>query len=106
MEAFTNRQLQWELVTVALTEHLRQITEPGFDVEDLERPRTNVMVFHGVGGIGKTTLSRKLEAALTGADQLYRFDPVARRFVSDRELLTVLPQLATASGRPVTDHRG
>ncbi|MGW6511324.1 hypothetical protein ACWGCP_27960 [Streptomyces niveus] len=26
-------------------------------------------MFHGVGGIGKTTLSRKLEAALTGADQ-------------------------------------
>ncbi|MFE1452716.1 ATP/GTP-binding protein [Streptomyces olivaceoviridis] len=68
-EAFTNRQLQWELVAAALAEHLQLITEPGFDVEDLERPRHNVMVFHGVGGIGKTTLSRKLEAALTGADQ-------------------------------------
>ena len=40
------------------------------------------------------------------ADQLYRFDAVARRFVSDRELLAVLPQLAIASGRPVTDNRG
>ncbi|MBM7167553.1 ATP/GTP-binding protein [Streptomyces sp. G44] len=69
VEAFTNRQLQWELVAAALVEHLRQITEPGFDVEDLERPRHNVMVFHGVGGIGKTTLSPKLEAALAGADQ-------------------------------------
>ncbi|KUH35299.1 hypothetical protein [Streptomyces kanasensis] len=69
VEAFTNRQLQWELVAAALAEHLRRITEPGFDVEDLERPRHNVMVFHGVGGIGKTTLSRKLEAALAGADQ-------------------------------------
>ncbi|MFI2292893.1 ATP/GTP-binding protein [Streptomyces niveus] len=68
-EAFTNRQLQWELVAVALTKHLRHVTEPGFDIEDLERPRHNVMVFHGVGGIGKTTLSRKLEAALAGADQ-------------------------------------
>lgn len=68
-EAFTNRQSQWELVAGALTGHLRLITEPGFDIEDLERPRRNVMVFHGVGGIGKTTLSRKLEAALTGADQ-------------------------------------
>ncbi len=69
VEAFTNRQLQWELVAAALSEHLRRITESGFDVEDLERPRHNVMVFHGVGGIGKTTLSRKLEAALAGADQ-------------------------------------
>ncbi|MGC4984649.1 ATP/GTP-binding protein [Streptomyces sp. DT193] len=69
VEAFTNRQLQWELVAAALSEHLRLITEPPFDVEDLERPRHNVMVFHGVGGIGKTTLSRKLEAALAGADQ-------------------------------------
>ncbi|MER5474327.1 ATP/GTP-binding protein [Streptomyces sp. NPDC002685] len=69
VEAFTNRQLQWELVAAALSEHLRLITESAFDVEDLERPRHNVMVFHGVGGIGKTTLSRKLEAALTGTDQ-------------------------------------
>ncbi|MFB8440610.1 hypothetical protein ACFC7A_16345 [Streptomyces niveus] len=68
-EAFTNRQSQWELVAGALTGHLRLIIEPGFDIEDLERPRHNVMVSHGVGGIGKTTLSRKLEAALTGADQ-------------------------------------
>ncbi|MGW7134028.1 ATP/GTP-binding protein [Streptomyces bobili] len=68
-EAFTNRQSQWELVAAALADHLRHCTEPGFDVEDLERPRHNVMVFHGVGGIGKTTLSRKLEAALAGADQ-------------------------------------
>ncbi|MFJ9598041.1 ATP/GTP-binding protein [Streptomyces virginiae] len=69
VEAFTNRQLQWEQVAAALAEHLRQVTAAGFDVEDLELPRHNVMVFHGVGGIGKTTLSRKLEAALAGADQ-------------------------------------
>ncbi|MFD3760891.1 hypothetical protein [Streptomyces sp. NPDC058622] len=67
-EAFTNRQAQWELVAAALADHLRNVAESGFDVEDLERPRNNVIVFHGVGGIGKTTLSRKLEAALSGAD--------------------------------------
>ncbi|MFE0737480.1 ATP/GTP-binding protein [Streptomyces sp. NPDC058855] len=67
-EAFTNRQLQWELVAAALTRHLRHTADPGFDVEDLEAPRDNIMVFHGVGGIGKTTLSRKLEAALAGAE--------------------------------------
>ncbi|WP_436842772.1 ATP/GTP-binding protein [Streptomyces flaveolus] len=68
-EAFTNRQLQWELVASALTSHLQRTAAPGFDVEDLEAPRDNIMVFHGVGGIGKTTLSRKIEAALAGAEQ-------------------------------------
>ncbi|MET9572445.1 ATP/GTP-binding protein [Streptomyces virginiae] len=67
-EAFTNRHMQWELVAAALSDHLRHTAGPTFDVEDLEAPRDNVMVFHGVGGIGKSTLSRKLEAALTGAD--------------------------------------
>ncbi|MFD9047833.1 ATP/GTP-binding protein [Streptomyces zaomyceticus] len=67
-EAFTNRQAQWELLTAALGEHLGHAASPGFDVEDLEAPRDNVIVFHGIGGIGKTTLSRKLEAALAGAE--------------------------------------
>ncbi|MGA4953776.1 ATP/GTP-binding protein [Streptomyces lydicamycinicus] len=66
-EAFTNRQNQWNLVATAIEEHLRHIADPAFDVEDLEAPRNNVLVFHGVGGIGKTTLSRKLEAALGDA---------------------------------------
>ncbi|MFG2631050.1 ATP/GTP-binding protein [Streptomyces sp. NPDC048473] len=67
-EAFTNRQGQWQIVQAVLGEHLARITGPGFTVEDLEAPRTNVLVFHGVGGIGKTTLSRTLEAALTDAE--------------------------------------
>ncbi|MEU1124664.1 ATP/GTP-binding protein [Streptomyces sp. NPDC005899] len=67
-EAFTNREAQWDLLAAALTDHLQHIAAPGFDVTDFEAPRTNVMVFHGVGGIGKSTLSRKLEAALPGAE--------------------------------------
>ncbi|MEV5982810.1 ATP/GTP-binding protein [Streptomyces sp. NPDC052114] len=68
-EAFTNRHLQWDLVASALDEHLARLTDPGFDVEDLETPRTNLIVFHGVGGVGKSTLLRKLEAALGSAEQ-------------------------------------
>ncbi|MFE3995017.1 ATP/GTP-binding protein [Streptomyces goshikiensis] len=68
-EAFTNRQGQWELVQSALAEHLARIAAASFDVEDLEAPRTNVLVFHGVGGIGKTTFSRTLEATLAGAGE-------------------------------------
>ncbi|MFC9226565.1 hypothetical protein ACFT8W_38560 [Streptomyces hygroscopicus] len=64
-EAFTNRQDQWQALDAALSAHLRHIADPRFDVEDLEAPRSNVLVFHGVGGIGKSTLSRKLAAALT-----------------------------------------
>ncbi|MEV7980862.1 ATP/GTP-binding protein [Streptomyces sp. NPDC086519] len=66
-EAFTNRQTQWETVAAALTQHLHHVASPGFDPEDLEAPRSHVLVFHGVGGIGKTTLSRTLEAALADA---------------------------------------
>ncbi|AZM54549.1 ATP/GTP-binding protein [Streptomyces sp. WAC 01529] len=69
-EAFTNRQAQWAFAMAALTEHLRQVDNPAFDAADLEAPRNNVVVFHGIGGIGKSTLSRKLEASLT--------DPVQR----------------------------
>ncbi|MER6103766.1 ATP/GTP-binding protein [Streptomyces sp. NPDC001832] len=67
-EAFTDRQHQWALVASALEEHLRHTAGRGFDVEDLEAPRTNVIVFHGVGGVGKSTLLRKIEAALTTAE--------------------------------------
>ncbi|MDQ1032708.1 hypothetical protein QF035_010290 [Streptomyces umbrinus] len=44
------------------------MADRSFDVEDLKAPRTNVLVFHGIGGVGKTTLPRKVEAALTGAE--------------------------------------
>ncbi|UIX32125.1 ATP/GTP-binding protein [Streptomyces sp. GQFP] len=67
-EAFTNRQAQWQAVTAGLAEHLRHVTRADFDVEDLEAPRHNILVFHGVGGIGKSTLSRKIEASLTRSE--------------------------------------
>ncbi|GGY79018.1 ATP/GTP-binding protein [Streptomyces omiyaensis] len=67
-EAFTDRNSQWAVVAAALEEHLRRVAGGAFDVEDLEAPRTNVIVFHGVGGVGKSTLLRKIEAALTAAE--------------------------------------
>ncbi|MFI7893359.1 ATP/GTP-binding protein [Streptomyces sp. CACIS-1.16CA] len=66
-EAFTNRQAQWQAVTVGLAEHIRHVTRADFDVADLEAPRRNILVFHGVGGIGKSTLSRKIEASLASS---------------------------------------
>ncbi|KOG08389.1 hypothetical protein [Streptomyces viridochromogenes] len=67
-EAFTNRQAQWQAVTAGLAEHVRHVTRADFDVEDLEAPRRNILVFHGVGGIGKSTLSRKIEASLVSSE--------------------------------------
>ncbi|MFF5519069.1 ATP/GTP-binding protein [Streptomyces coeruleorubidus] len=67
-EAFTNRQAQWQAVTASLAEHVRHVTRTDFDVEDLEAPRRNILVFHGVGGIGKSTLSRKIEASLATSE--------------------------------------
>ncbi|MEU2624768.1 ATP/GTP-binding protein [Streptomyces sp. NPDC007157] len=55
-------------MTVCLTEHVRHVIRADFDAEDLEAPRRNILVFHGVGGIGKSTLSRKIEASLTRSE--------------------------------------
>ncbi|MFI6587446.1 ATP/GTP-binding protein [Embleya sp. NPDC050493] len=117
-EAFVNRQAQWLLFADALAGHLRHVTDPGFDVEDLEAPRDNVLVFHGIGGIGKSTLSRKLEAALAGAEhrpaqwgepawEAERILPVrvdlARSGGADFEgvVLSIRLALAEAVGRPL-----
>ncbi|PJN36662.1 ATP/GTP-binding protein [Streptomyces sp. CB02959] len=115
-EAFTNRQQQWAAVASALGGHL---AGPAVDVEDLEAPRTHVLCFHGIGGIGKTTLSRKIEAALASAEQRpaqwgapawpgntklvpIRID-LSRAAGADfeRVLLTVRLALAGAVGRPL-----
>ncbi|MFD9717587.1 ATP/GTP-binding protein [Streptomyces sp. NPDC059076] len=68
-EAFTNRQAQWEFAMAALAEHLRHVNHSAFDPEDVEVARDNVVVFHGIGGIGKSTLSRKFEASLADPAQ-------------------------------------
>ncbi|NUH42865.1 ATP/GTP-binding protein [Streptomyces samsunensis] len=95
-EAFTNRQAQWDLVAAMLTEHLQTTAAPGFDVADFEAPRNNVLVFHGVGGIGKSTLSRKLEAALTAAE--HRPAQWGAPAWTDARLLPVRIDLARSAG--------
>ncbi|UQA91469.1 YfgM family protein [Streptomyces halobius] len=117
-EAFTNRQRQWELVASALEEHLRRIASPAFDVEDLEAPRDNVAVFHGVGGVGKSTLLRKLETVLASAEQRpaqwgapawsgERILPIridlsrSAGLDFERVVLTIRLALAAAVGRPL-----
>ncbi|WP_328512768.1 ATP/GTP-binding protein (plasmid) [Streptomyces sp. NBC_00376] len=98
-EAFTNRQGQWELVATALAEHLRHVTAPGFDPADLEAPRTHLIVFHGVGGVGKSTLIRKLEAALGGTRPAQWGEPVW----AGHRILPVRIDLARSAGTTFED---
>ncbi|AYG77958.1 hypothetical protein DWB77_07527 [Streptomyces hundungensis] len=117
-EAFTNRQAQWQIIAEALAEHLHTISLPGFDVEDLEAARRNVVALHGVGGVGKTALSRTVEAALADTSrrpaqwgappwpEQVRILPVridlARSEGIDFERVVLLLRLAlAATGRPM-----
>lgn len=117
VEAFTNRHRQWEAVQAALTEHLAHLR--AIDVEDLEAARNNLIVLYGVGGIGKTTLSRTLEAVLAGTvTRPVRWGPLswperpallpirvdlARSAGTDFEriILTIRAALAAHLGRPL-----
>ena len=64
---FTNRYDEWDAIRCSLLAHAATVHAPGFDVSDFGAPRRNVLVMYGVGGIGKTELSKRLEAHLTDA---------------------------------------
>ncbi|MFD6158060.1 tol-pal system YbgF family protein [Nocardia sp. NPDC060256] len=67
-EVFTNRHDEWDSTVRSLRAHKSSVGAPGFSVVDFGRPRRNVLVFYGVGGIGKTALSRQLEECLSGGN--------------------------------------
>lgn len=68
VDFFADRRDEWDTVAESLIRHTRRVREPGFDVEDLESPRRNVLVFYGVGGIGKSTLSRGIAEHLADGE--------------------------------------
>jgi hypothetical protein len=68
VDFFADRRGEWNTVAESLLRHARQVRASGFDVEDLEAPRRNVLVFYGVGGIGKTTLSRGIAEHLADGE--------------------------------------
>lgn len=73
VDIFADRHDEWATVAESLTRHAERVHGTSFDVEDLEKPRSNVLVFYGMGGIGKSTLSRGVaehlaEGAVRGAD--------------------------------------
>ncbi|MFE0448566.1 ATP/GTP-binding protein [Streptomyces fungicidicus] len=58
VDYFADRRDEWDSVAHSLSRLVDAVRAEGFDVQDLERPRRNVLTFYGVGGIGKSTFSR------------------------------------------------
>lgn len=78
VDFFADRRDEWETVATALARHAQAVAAPAFDIEDLEAPRRNVLVFYGVGGIGKSTLSRGVaEHLVQGEGHRSSWSPLA-----------------------------
>ncbi|MFF8959069.1 ATP/GTP-binding protein [Streptomyces sp. NPDC014894] len=69
VDFFADRRDEWDAVAVSLARHVQRVNGPDFDVEDLEAPRRNVLVFYGVGGIGKSTLSRGIAEHVAASER-------------------------------------
>ncbi|WP_326600308.1 ATP/GTP-binding protein [Streptomyces sp. NBC_01803] len=67
-EVFSDREDEWEAIARSVTACVAGMSDPGFDVEDFEEPRRNVLMFYGVGGIGKTSLSHNAAEKLAGGE--------------------------------------
>lgn len=63
-EVFTDRHDEWDSIRLSLIAQVKRVSGPHFDVSDFAGPRQNILVFYGLGGIGKTELSKRLEAHL------------------------------------------
>ncbi|MEU5216847.1 ATP/GTP-binding protein [Streptomyces sp. NPDC020807] len=66
MQVFTNRQDERHSFDSALTRYLSLIDDSLIDPQDLTSPRRNVLTYYGVGGVGKSALSRQLEHRCIG----------------------------------------
>lgn len=117
VDVFADRKDEWATVARSLAELVAAVRDPQFDVEDLESPRRNVLVFYGVGGIGKSALSREIAEHLgdgeDGPPQWSRLDPtlgpviplrvdLSRQAGASFETVVLALRLAVAElGRPM-----
>jgi hypothetical protein len=61
VKVFVDRIPEQRAFDAAVRAHWAATWRPGYDSQDVVAPRRNVMVFYGVGGVGKTSLSEELE---------------------------------------------
>jgi hypothetical protein len=60
-KVFVDRVSEQQAFDQAVAVHRHSTLSPQFDSQDVLAPRRNALIFYGVGGVGKTTLSRELE---------------------------------------------
>lgn len=63
-DTFTDRIPESTAFAAALARHAADVRA---GLADIDLPRRNVLVFHGIGGIGKTKLSRRLQRWVSGS---------------------------------------
>ena len=64
---FVDRVSEQQAFDQAVVSHCDSTRRPEFDSQDVVTSRRNVLVFYGVGGVGKTSLSREQGAGLVAA---------------------------------------
>lgn len=84
---FIDREGERETFERAFHAHGAQLDAQQCDPEDVVTPRRNVIVYYGLGGIGKTTLSQRLASWVSGeegASVWPSFDADSRRVITAR----------------------
>ena len=72
-EVFTDREEYTQLLLDRADALARQRLSAD-DLQDFARPARNVVVIHGQGGVGKTTMAANLAAALAGSARVLAVD--------------------------------
>lgn len=96
-EIFVDREDERKAFERAFHAYENRLVAGECDPENVVAPRTNLIVFHGLGGIGKTTLSRQLEAWLTADADRPAGDWPARD-QADTRLVTTRLNLSREAG--------
>jgi hypothetical protein len=78
-KVFVDRVSEQQAFDQAVVSHCDSTRRPEFDSQDVLTSRRNALVFYGIGGVGKTSLSRELERRHSSGDTSAVTDWPARR---------------------------
>jgi hypothetical protein len=100
VQVFANRDDERAAFDRAFQAHRDLVGQRQPEPQDLVAPRRNVLVYYGVGGVGKTTLSKQLQRRLTerDAEPPAGWPPVSEEY---GEILTVRLDLGREAGLDV-----